>query len=1438
MKPFAFHRLLVVLFLFYRLPFSYASGFASSEAFYGKPVVLDFDGDGKLDLVTQDRDKTLYLKNMGRRRFQWAMAITNASFDLPDSRPFAADLDSDNVPDVVFPYHINSTTGRARLGNGVTVDAIPDLSGVIRNGSDGREDLVMTPQRLGNSGHETWRVGPDGQALVFGRELRLRPLWRGDLDGDGVPETLGERTGILMLLQGKPSGAAPFFIGSTNAAEAPLSTLTVADLDGDGRPEILRGGSASWTILTREPGPDFVYRRIVVTNLVDRRDSFDAGALAYPPLVSDLDGDGRPDVIVRDRVWFAPGLTPGVPVSIVPTNKPRPSAMVAVADLDGDGRPDLIGRRLESLTPATIVFWNDLTTNAAPVPPSPARLIAKADYNSVQLGWAAGDALCDRSSTFNLRVGTAPGASDIVSPLSTADGNRMVSGPGNMGGTFLRVLELPKGTYYWAVQEVNAAGVGGPFSEGAPFTISDIVVSSAPNTPPRLGLLSGVSQSSLQAGDTAFFRISIVDREQPVDTLNLSTQVTGRTDEIPSAEIVRSDTNIWLVVRSTPRSSGQYQIRVTAVDSGGLIGSVTAIAGFQATGGVQIVFDRLGFRATAGLPLTIPFTVVSGADSPPPIAVAILAGNRDAVVGAVRNDVIPGVPVVRWWLTFSPPETGIDGTNQLYRVQIRTTRSPMVTNEIQILVEPGLFASVPYAPGLQLSGGAAADSDGDGRYEAWFPGSTSFSAAFSPSNTFALSRFTAQRVGGPLRFVDWLGDGALQMCSVGAPAMARQFDLLSGPRLAFASAPTNFPTLNPYAMADLDGDGDEDAVSIDANTLGVLVSTRSNVLDAPRIVRGPAASWNIAAVSVPDRRSGIRWLAGRNSNGILQIGELRNGFVETYSFRAPNVPITAITQMGWTDINGDGLQDCWVAGATLRGTNVIQIFRRLDSDGMQFAPPQTIYDYVVAFPQWHDMDGDGYVDVPLLRRPAGSVPAVPLELWTADQNGDIQHARDLFGPISNSVTQLVPGDYDGDGRPDLLRVSSGARQTSILLNRFGHEARVPAAPQFVGFRYVDGRVLVGWSGVDGLATTYGIRIGTTQGGSELVSPLSGPDGRHRVFQPGNAGSTTNYLFNPTRTDARRIYVAVQAISPSFAGGPFTEEIGIDLDGATPPTISGPDTSDIRAGQESFFEARITDERSIPANVRVRPVIEGDGSAAVSLSNQRQAIYYPAADGLVRIPVRAFDGSAGRVVLRLEATDEAGLTSTNRFTLLVLPPNTPPFMAVPRQVSANAGVTTFTVWIGDRESESEMLILRAAWENQTNTAIVGIEGTGSARTVRINATGGPVTSGDLLVTVVDPGGLQQTARVTIGTEIGGAGTVGWLLSGDVPQLWTAHSIAAGKLRLLGRAQPGERYRIESSEDLSVWRTVTEGVATGAVVEAEVPMSSTSPAKLFHRLIRMD
>jgi hypothetical protein len=127
-----------------------------------------------------------------------------------------------------------------------------------------------------------------------------------------------------------------------------------------------------------------------------------------------------------------------------------------------------------------VKFLNDVSSKAGTYP--------------VELSWlaASDDHTPSAGLTYAIKIGTTPGAENIMGANANTTGKRKVSEKGNVEHNKKWRLSLPVGIYYWSVQAIDASYSGSEFSVSNKFQITanglstesfdkDILVTAFPN---------------------------------------------------------------------------------------------------------------------------------------------------------------------------------------------------------------------------------------------------------------------------------------------------------------------------------------------------------------------------------------------------------------------------------------------------------------------------------------------------------------------------------------------------------------------------------------------------------------------------------------------------------------------------------------------------------------------------------------------------------------------------------------------------------------------------------------------------------------------------------------------------------------------------------------------------------------------------------------------
>ena len=351
--------------------------------------------------------------------------------------------------------------------------------------NDGDSDLVLMG-RTTDGAHSVQLYRNDGNELFVEvatpfPQLAFGDVEWGDYDNDGDFDVLltGTReAGQFMTLLYRNEGNGNFSLRPDEFARLAYSSAAWGDYDSDGDLDLILSGAelgireafVGKTLLYRNDGGSFV----------ERPDEF-VGVYNGDQAWADYDLDGDLDLFVMGRtsmlsnhIGYIYQNSDGqfrIVTGLVGTSTVNSEWV----DFDGDNDIDILVSGLNlAATPFTKIYRNDSRlVNTIPLPPND--LSANVGPGEVTLSWGPGSDVHTATAalTYNVRVGTAQGTSNVMSAMSNSEtGHRWVSGFGNVQhNTSWTLRELPVGLYYWSVQSVDNSFVGSEFAAEGQFSI-------------------------------------------------------------------------------------------------------------------------------------------------------------------------------------------------------------------------------------------------------------------------------------------------------------------------------------------------------------------------------------------------------------------------------------------------------------------------------------------------------------------------------------------------------------------------------------------------------------------------------------------------------------------------------------------------------------------------------------------------------------------------------------------------------------------------------------------------------------------------------------------------------------------------------------------------------------------------------------------------------
>lgn len=267
------------------------------------------------------------------------------------TRLAAADLDDDGLDELVFADAADGTVG---IVDGAT-DGTWQLE-LLPSGLEGADALLLFDHDgdgvldvLVADASDTHVLAGPGFASASALGFPAQALAGGDVDGDGLPDLL-VGTSDWSPFTKRWTGAVVLHPGAGDPVEVwggPAHQLEAVDLDADGDLDLLVAGADTAHGLIHDGSGTFAYASI-------GPGQGPCCTEVEPTLVplADSDGDGRPDLLVRQGGNGAtlvgyrglPGGAFGPPTPLESFTR-----VARMVDLDGDGVNDLVHASLEPL---------------------------------------------------------------------------------------------------------------------------------------------------------------------------------------------------------------------------------------------------------------------------------------------------------------------------------------------------------------------------------------------------------------------------------------------------------------------------------------------------------------------------------------------------------------------------------------------------------------------------------------------------------------------------------------------------------------------------------------------------------------------------------------------------------------------------------------------------------------------------------------------------------------------------------------------------------------------------------------------------------------------------------------------------------------------------------------------------------------------------------
>ena len=901
--------------------------------------------------------------------------------------------------------------------------------------NDGKIDLLISKGSSSNIGVLANQSTPGN--ILFGAQqdipasgLSHEGAAVADFDGDGKLDVVLANSfnpASMSVYKNISTGSAIQFNAPINyAADSGPYTVAVGDIDGDGKPDIILANNGSNVIS--------FYKNTSSSGNISFADSinFTAGTNPYSVAVRDLDGDGKADIAVTTQ-----GSTSSLLVMRNTTlngivsfdNAVNVASLsggftVSVGDLDNDGKPDLA---VANGSGAVTVVKNVSTSGTF-------SFYSPQIFNTGK--YLECIAMADLDMDGKPDLITSDNQSNQISVL------RNTSTPGNI--SFESHVDYTAGAYPIFVAVADLDGDGRPdiinanSSANAVSIYKNIIGENIVPVITSFTPASGINGTIVKISGTNFTGASSVKFggvEAASFVVDSATGITAVAGAGASGDVSVSTAN---GTASLPGFIYNGPVIQSYTPVTGVTGKVVTINGLNFTGTISVTFG--------GIPASL-FTV----DTSGKIITAVVSSGASGSVTVTTSNgiaVLPGftfdVPVIT---SFTPASgfagsniiitgkvfSAVPGDNIVFFGAVKALVSSASDSQLQVTVPAGAV----YAPLSVTTSGLTAFSS-----KPFIPEFQSDSAAVAAGSFSVVQNYGTGLYPFGTAIADLNNDGKPDLITVNG-----QGNSITIFKNTSTIGIVSFNTKNDYAAGaspnrvtagDLNGDGKTDIVVTNANsgnasTISIFENTSSgdtiSLSAKTDISTGNGSGGTAIADMDGDGKPDI--IVGSGNSGIFSFLKNTTTPGSPISF-APKVDYTFFDRadnLTIADVDNDGRPDLIIADFS---ASAITIFPNTSSGGVFFLGERIDYDAGTApgYITTGDLDGDGKVDIIVTNYSSGTIGFYK----NLSTPGNISFAPAQTYPIA--ATNVAVADLNGDGKLDLFAGVTLKGVASVLQNTY------------------------------------------------------------------------------------------------------------------------------------------------------------------------------------------------------------------------------------------------------------------------------------------------------------------------------------------------------------------------------------------------------------------